>query len=120
MDPIFSAGVFLAMHSGKLAAEVVREGVATGNDRASRRARYEKEIWRAMKLYWDMVEDYYTQPFMELFLEPRPVVQLPDAITALLAGELEGGWKLAWRRKYFRLLTRIQARHALVPRITFE
>jgi flavin-dependent dehydrogenase len=120
MDPIFSAGVFLAMHSGQLAAEVVRDAVSAGTDGGRKLAEYEKHIWRAMKLYWQMVEDYYTQPFMELFLEPRPVVQLPDAIAALLAGELEGGWKLSWRRSYFRILTRIQARHPLVPRLTFD
>jgi FADH2-dependent halogenase len=120
MDPIFSAGVFLAMHTGKMAAELVRDSVKAGEDGSRRLAGYEGEVWRAMKLYWDMVEAYYTQSFMELFLEPRPVMQLPDAIAALLAGELQGGWKLTWRRKYFRLLTAIQSRHPLVPRLSFD
>src|SRR4029079_19634674 len=56
MDPIFSAGVFRAIHSGKLAAQVVLESLASNDDGRRRLQRYEKKIYRAMKLYWDMVE----------------------------------------------------------------
>jgi FADH2-dependent halogenase len=72
-----------------------------------------------MRLYWRMVEGFYTQPFLELFMEPRPKFNLPDAITAILAGEVEGGWPMAWRRQFFFILTRIQSRFPLVPRISF-
>jgi flavin-dependent dehydrogenase len=120
MDPIFSAGVFLAMYSGRLAANAVLESLAAGDEGRSRFRRYEKTVFRAMKLYWGMVEEFYTQSFMELFLEPRPKFNLPDAITAVLAGETEGGWSMAWRRRFFFLLTRIQRYWPLVPRISFD
>src|SRR5262249_40628933 len=92
MDPIFSAGVFLAMWSGKLAAEVIQQSLERNNDGARRAARYEKRVRRGMSFYWRMVEHYYTQPFMELFLQPRNHADLPAAVNAVLAGELEGGW----------------------------
>jgi FADH2-dependent halogenase len=120
MDPIFSAGVYLAMYSGKLAARAVLESLAAGNDGRRRLRAYEKRVWRAMKCYWEMVESFYTTPFMELFLEPRRKFNLPDAIVAILAGELEGGWAMEWRRRFFFLLIRIQSRWPLVPRISFE
>jgi FADH2-dependent halogenase len=120
MDPIFSAGVYLAMYSAKLAAQVVLDSLAAGDDGRRRLMAYEKRVWRAMKCYWEMVEGFYTQPFMELFLEPRPKFNLPDAIVALLAGELEGGWGMEWRRRLFFLLIKIQARWPLVPRISFD
>ena len=44
MDPIFSAGVFLAMHSGKLAAEVVRQSLAANDDGGRRMLAYEKQV----------------------------------------------------------------------------
>ena len=48
---------------------------------------------------------------MELLMEPRRRFQLPDAIVAILAGELEGGWKVDWRRRVFFWLCRtLQAR----------
>jgi hypothetical protein len=97
MDPIFSAGVYLAMQSGKLAAEAVIASLAAGDDGARRFAAYERRVHRAMKFYWNMVEGFYTTPFMELFMEPRDKFNMPAAITALLAGEVEGGWRIQWR-----------------------
>jgi FADH2-dependent halogenase len=119
MDPIFSAGVYLAMSSGKLAAEAVTASLAAGDDGASRFAAYEKRVRRSMEFYWRMVHGYYTTPFMELFMEPRHRFSLPAAVTALLAGEVEGGWKIRWRLRVFFTLTKLQALYPLVPRITF-
>ncbi len=120
MDPIFSAGVYLAMHSGKLAAGVILESLKAGNDDTSRMQAYEKKVFHTMRYYWDMVDKFYTQPFMELFMEPRPKFNLPDAIVAILAGEIDGGWRLELRRRIFFLLIWAQGRWAVVPRISFE
>jgi FADH2-dependent halogenase len=119
MDPIFSSGVFLAMHSGKLAAEAVHRALRDGHDGARLLRRYERRLVQAMDVYWEMVEGFYTTPFMELFLEPREKYSLPAAVTAVLAGELEGGWKLRWRMRLFYWLVKLQARRSLVPKISF-
>ena len=119
MDPIFSAGVFLAMWSGRLAAEVVAQSLADGRSGGRRFARYEKRVRKGLMFYWHVVESYYTTPFMELFLQPRQHHDLPSAVNAVLAGELEGGWKLRWRLKYFFLLVKLQKRWPLVPHISF-
>ena len=97
MEPIFSAGVYLAMYSGKLAAQAVIKSLAAGGDDTRRLRAYEKEIFRVMRFFWDMALEFYTTPFMELFLEPRPKFHLPDAIVAILAGEVGGGWGMALR-----------------------
>lgn len=120
MDPIFSSGVYLAMYSGKLAAEVAVDSLTKGIDGKARLRDYEAKVFRAMHVYWEMVEAFYTKPFMELFMEPRPKFNLPDAITAMLAGELEGGWGMRWRRRLFFLLVKLQGRWPLVPGISFE
>ncbi|HZL42294.1 MAG TPA: tryptophan 7-halogenase, partial [Verrucomicrobiae bacterium] len=120
MDPVFSAGVYLAMYSGRLASRYVMQSLASGDNGVARFKAYEKEIFRAMQFFWDMVEAFYTSPFMDLFLQPRPKFHLPDAIVAILAGELEGGWKLRWRRRLFFWLIKIQKRWPLVPRISYE
>ena len=119
MDPIFSAGVYLASYSGKLAAQVVIDAVTAGDDGGARLRRYEKHLYRSMKFYWEMVEGFYTKEFMEVFMSPRNKFNLPSAVTALLAGELEGGWKIRWRMSLFFFLVRVQARCPLVPRICF-
>ena len=120
MDPIFSSGVFLAMFSGKLAAEVVRESLDAKNDGRRLMVAYEKRVRAAMQFYLEMVEKFYTTPFMEVFLEPRDKFDLPAVVNALLAGELEGGWKMRWRLRVFFLIVKLQSRWPLVPRISFS
>jgi FADH2-dependent halogenase len=120
MDPIFSSGVFLAMFSGKLAAEVVHQSQAANDDGKGRMVVYEKRFNAAMQFYWEMVENFYTTPFMEIFLEPREKFDLPAVVNAFLAGELEGGWSMRWRLRLFFLIVKLQARWPLVPRISFS
>jgi FADH2-dependent halogenase len=119
MDPIFSAGVFLAMWSGKLAAEVVGQSLRGGRPSSRLFADYEKRVRRGLRFYWRVVESYYTTPFMEIFLRPSNHLDLPSAVNAVLAGELEGGWSLRWRLEYFFLLVKIQRYFPIVPRIWF-
>jgi hypothetical protein len=66
-----------------------------------------------------MVEQFYTTPFMEIFLEPHDKLSLPSAVNAILAGELEGGWKMTWRMRLFYWLVKLQRRIPIVPRISF-
>lgn len=120
MDPIFSAGVYLAMYSGQLASRLVLQALESNDDGGPGLKIYERRVFRAMQYYWSMVEGFYTTPFMELFLEPRHRLRIPDAIVAILAGELEGGWRLDLRRRLFLFLTRLQGRWPLVPRISFD
>jgi len=120
MDPIFSSGVYLACYSARLAAKLIDTALAKGTDGAQLMPRYQQQVYRAMEFYWDMVMGFYTTPFMEMFMSPRDKFDLPSAITAVLAGELEGGWKMAWRMKIFFWLVKLQARWPLVPRIRFS
>ena len=119
MDPIFSAGVFLAMYSGRLAARAVSEAFQKPRRAESRLRQYEKRVLRAMEIYWEMVEHFYTTPFMEVFLEPRDNFSMPAAVNAMLAGEVEAGWGLRWRLRLFFWLVKLQARYPLLPRINW-
>lgn len=117
MDPIFSAGVYLAMSSGRLAARLVEELLEQPSAETERRAAYERRVTDSMRFYWQMVELFYTKPFMEVFLQPRHRLDLPSAVNAVLAGEIEGGWAMRWRLRLFFWIVRLQARWPLVPRL---
>jgi FADH2-dependent halogenase len=119
MDPIFSAGVYLAMWSGRLAARAILQSLARGDDGARRFAAYERRVRRGMSFYWQMVERFYTTPFLEIFMNPRDNLSLPAAVNAILAGELEGNWNLRWRLWVFFALIKLQSRWPLVPRLRF-
>ncbi|KAB2671505.1 MAG: NAD(P)/FAD-dependent oxidoreductase [Verrucomicrobia bacterium] len=119
IDPIFSSGVFLAMHSARIAARAILDALARRTDGSEAFRRYETRMRAAFGIYSEMVGEFYTTPFMELFLEPRNKWDLASAVNAVLAGELEGGWRLRWRMRLFFLLVRLQARRPFMPRIAF-
>jgi flavin-dependent dehydrogenase len=118
LDPIFSSGVYMAMLSGKLGAEAI---LAAFNGASARRVfgRYEKKLFSALKFYWEMIEGFYTTPFMEVFMEPREKWNLPAAVNAALAGELNGDWSLRWRMRVFFWLVKLQAKRPFLPKIFF-
>jgi FADH2-dependent halogenase len=120
MDPIFSSGVYVAMYSGRLAAKSVLEAFSEPARERNLLANYEKVTGRAMDFYWEMVEGFYTTPFMEIFMNPRDKWDLPSAVVALLAGELDGGWKMTWRMRMFFTLIKLHARRPFAPRIRFD
>lgn len=120
MDPIFSAGVFLAMYSGKLAAQSVSQALDAHSDGASLLVEYDRRVFKAMKFYWEMVFNFYTTPFMEIFMSPRPKFDIPAAVNAILAGEVDGGWKLHLRLKLFFWLIKLQSKFSIQPRISFS
>jgi FADH2-dependent halogenase len=120
MDPIFSAGVYLASWSGKLAAELIIKSLADGKPSQRAFEKYEKRIYRGLRFYWRVVEQYYTTSFMEIFLRPsKEHYDLGSAVNAVLAGELEGTWALRWRLEFFFLLVKIQRHFRIVPPIYF-
>lgn len=118
MDPIFSAGVYLAMSSARLAANTIDGLMRDGPKEAEQRLQaYEDRVLGSMRFYWQMVELFYTKPFMEVFLQPRQRFHLPAAVNAVLAGEIEGGWAMRWRMRAFFWIVRLQARWPLLPRL---
>lgn len=106
------------MRSGKLAGELVARALSSGDGRLPSRD-YERMVRRPLDFYRWMVEGFYQNSFMELLLQPRPGLGLPDAVNAALAGRVEIGWALAWRLWVFRCLAALQARRPLVPRLSF-
>ena len=116
MDPIFSAGVYLAMWSGKIAAQTVSKSILSGDTSALHT--YDKRVMKAMRVYWRLVENFYTSHFVELFMQPKPPLDLPAAVVAVLGGELEGGFHIKWRLEVFYFLVWLQKRWPLVPRLS--
>ncbi len=120
MDPIFSAGVFLAMFSGKLAAQAIEGSLRSPWTSRWRFWRYERRTFGALRFYWEMGTKFYTQPFIEMLMEPRERLDIPAAVNAALAGELSGRWAIRWRMRVFFGLIQLHARRPLVPRIRFD
>jgi FADH2-dependent halogenase len=118
MDPIFSAGVYLAMWSAKIGAHAISKRLLDGS--AAHFRAYDKRVMKAMHVYWRLVENFYTTHFIELFMQPKPPLDLPAAVVAVLGGELEGGFHIKWRLEVFYFLVWLQKRWPIVPRLSLS
>jgi flavin-dependent dehydrogenase len=118
VDPIFSSGVFLAVFSGELAADALHEVLE--QPRKARRLfpRYEKRVNRAMDVYLRFVNAWYTKEFIEIFSSPRPVLNLPPAVNAVLGGNIGNEFAIKWRMWVFYFLVWLQRHYPIVPRRT--
>jgi 2-polyprenyl-6-methoxyphenol hydroxylase-like FAD-dependent oxidoreductase len=100
IDPVFSSGVYLAMTMAFRGAEAVE--ACLGNPRRAPRAlrRYDAApgpvVWFIYRI---------REPAMRnLFMSPRNWFRMEEAILALLAGELGGGWTIRSRLLMFRTI----------------
>jgi FADH2-dependent halogenase len=119
LDPVFSSGVMLAMESGREAARVVDEALESGQVMTAGMRRYECWVKRRMGLFWRFVSAFYTRPFIELFLQPQPFLDLSSAINAVLAGRSRLPWRARWRLEVFFALVWLQGKVPVVPRLNW-
>ena len=119
IDPVFSSGIFLAVLAGEQAADVLHE-VLDHPKRARRLFRhYERLVNRAMDVYLRFVESWYGgKEFIEVFLTPTELFQIPPAVNAVLGGNIGNRFAIRWRMELFYLIVRLQRRWTLCPRLS--
>jgi flavin-dependent dehydrogenase len=86
VDPIFSPGVFIAMQSGELAAEAVLRAFRDRRFQARRFRGYERAVRRGTRPFERFIESFYDRAFLDVFLHPKNVLGMVDAVTGVLAG----------------------------------
>jgi flavin-dependent dehydrogenase len=118
IDPVFSTGVFLAIASGEQAADAIHVALTQPRKAAGLFARYEKRLNRVMDLYLRFVNSWYQHEFIEVISQPTKHLQLPAAVNAVLAGNINGGFAIWWRMQLFYLVVFLQKFAALCPRLT--
>ena len=118
IDPVFSSGVFLALLAGEQSADIL--DIVLDHPRKAPRlfARYERLLRRAMKGYLRFVDAWYSKEFIEVFLYPQDVLQIPPAVNAVLGGNISGSFAIRWRMSVFYLIVWLQRYLPLCPRRT--
>ncbi len=109
VDPIFSSGVYLAMHGAEAVTDVVDGALRDpGYERRLQRA-YSQQIRRGLRtLSWFIFR--FTSPAMrKLFAAPRNDLQLEQAMISMLAGDVFRNNGVAWRLRVFKLIYVITA-----------
>jgi flavin-dependent dehydrogenase len=104
VDPVFSSGVYLAMHSAFAGAEAI----ATCLDQPTGHARAKRRFTQSMRkgpreFSWFIYR--VTNPTMrEMFMAPRNPLRAKEALLSLLAGDIHGStpfWPSLWALKGF-------------------
>ncbi len=122
LDPIFSSGVYLALHSAKLAAELVVRAHREKHRplRASERRRYTRGLKAHAGVFRRLIAAFYDDPSFAVFMHPSPPLGLGPGMTSIVAGRTRLDWPLWWRFQVFLLVCRLQRRWTLAPRIDFS
>ena len=118
IDPVFSSGVFLAVLAGEQAADALHVVLDHPEKRRKLFARYARHINKAMDVYLRFVDAWYSKEFIEVFLHPQDVFQIPPAVNAVLGGNVGDSFAIKWRMWIFYLLVRLQRWIPLCPRRT--
>src|SRR4051812_17734734 len=118
IDPVFSSGVFLAVLAGEQAADALHEVLDRPAKRKRLFARYERNINKAMDVYLRFVDAWYSKEFIEVFLHPQDLFQIPPAVNAVLGGNIGDSFAIKWRMWIFYTLVRLQKYIPLCPRRT--
>lgn len=110
VDPMFSSGVHLAMHSGEHGAAMVDAALrAPRRAPALRRALQRRQDAGVSEFKWFIYR--FTSPTMRLlFANPRDFLQVESAVVAMLAGDVFDSPPVKRRLRIFRL---IYAAHVL-------
>jgi flavin-dependent dehydrogenase len=117
IDPIFSTGVFLALHSGEECGNAIDEALSHPGRRASRFKKYERSMNKTMDMYLRFVTAWYRAEFIDVFTTPTKRLQLAPAINAVLAGNLGSSFAIWWRMQVFYLVLFLQQYLPLCPRL---
>ena len=118
IDPVFSSGVFLALLAGEQCADILHVVLDHPAKAPRLFARYEKLLRRVMKGYLRFVDAWYSKEFIEVFLYPQDVLQIPPAVNAVLGGNISGSFAIRWRMSVFYFIVWLQRYLPLCPRRT--
>ena len=117
IDPIFSTGVFLAIHSGEQCADALDEILTHPARRPRLFRRYERGLHGLMDKYLRFVTAWYRPEFIEVFTTPTKHLQLAAAVNSVLAGNIGNSFPIWWRMQLFYLVLFLQRYMALCPRL---
>lgn len=104
LDPVFSSGVHLALTGAFKAADTV-DAILDNPGRARRLTReYERYLRRGMKVFAWFIYRFNTRALHNLFMSPRDVQRMPEAVTTMLAGDVFRKTPVRWPLFLFRVV----------------
>jgi flavin-dependent dehydrogenase len=110
IDPVFSTGVYIAMKSAFLGADVVTASLRRPAAEAERaRRRFEREVHDALARFSWYIYRVNTPAMRDLFMAPRNFFRMQEALLALLSGDAFGRSPIHFRLRLFKAVFHIKS-----------
>lgn len=120
LDPVFSTGVWLAMHGGQTAAEALDACLSDPRHARSVFSRWSKRQDRLHRYYWRLIDSFYTPEFIDLLLQPStaPILRgLVPALNSTFAGLGPGPLSLRARLRLFEAIQLLHRHFDIRPKL---
>jgi len=102
IDPVFSSGVWLAMHSAVAGVEVVDARLKEPAREAARRREFDRVMRRGPKEFSWFIYRVTNPTMRDLFMGPNNALQMKSGLLSVLAGDIFGRTPLARPLAAFR------------------
>lgn len=102
IDPVFSSGVWLAMHSAVAGVEVVDARLREPSREAARRREFDRVMRRGPKVFSWFIYRVTNSTMRDLFMGPSDALQMKAGLLSVLAGDIFGRTPLARPLAAFR------------------
>jgi len=90
IDPMFSTGVYLAMNSAFVGAEVVATCLDQPAQAAQARARFERTMRKGPSVYSWIIFRVTNPTIRDMFMHPQNMFRVKEALMSMLAGDIFG------------------------------
>lgn len=104
VDPVFSSGVYLAMHSGKQAAAAIGAALDAPAREAELQAAFERRIRRGVRVFSWFIYRFNSPVMRHLFAHPGNQFQLEQGVISMLAGDVFDSPLVMRKLKLFKLV----------------
>jgi len=104
IDPVFSTGVYLAMHSAYVGAETVDTCLDYPHRAAEAVKRYESAVKRGPETFSWFIHRATSPGLRDLFMRPQNHFRMKEAVLSLLAGNIARGTPVGRRLLAFKAL----------------
>lgn len=104
VDPMFSSGVFLAMHSAERGAAMVDQALRMPQHEARLQRALQRELKRGVDEFKWFIYRFTSPTMRALFAQPQNTWQIEEAVVAMLAGDVFDSPRVRLRLRAFRAI----------------
>ncbi len=117
-DPIFSSGVYIALHSAQVAVQAIARAHAAHRPLTRfERWRYTRGLKKHCRVFRTLIDVFYDNDSFDVFMTQKPPLDLDCGLISIVAGHVHLTWPLWWRYRIFLVVCALQKRLPLVRRL---